>query len=202
MGDAYMTVKAVPAARHFIPKRIGFRRVPHVVEKVTGLEVRVTPLLGSIMHCEATSVARHSIRASGKRAVNAWTKDAASTITVEASVGVTVEVPVFYAATCNSAHASESTEMHAAKMYADLSSVCSQDSTFLRNLDTGELLQPQPWTVVSAGSETGVRHASKGRRKRVVKLPDRSGRYQIVTVAVKRAAVVRRSGADKEKEGH
>ncbi|RNF06997.1 hypothetical protein TraAM80_03609 [Trypanosoma rangeli] len=201
MRDPCILVEAVPASRKVLRKHFSFCRVSHVVEKLADLEALTMPLQGNNMHCEVTNVSPHSIRTFGKQPVGAWKKGDASTINVETTAGVTVEVPVFYAATSTFAHARESIEINTGKMFADLSSVCSQDNTFLRNLDTGELLLPLPWTVVSGRGKAGVRHVSRGRRKRFVELHDRRGRYQIVAVAVKRA-VVRRSGVGEKKDGH
>ncbi|EAN92672.1 hypothetical protein TcYC6_0110220 [Trypanosoma cruzi] len=188
MREPYVPFRAVSTAWQVLPKHVEFLRVPRVVENRCELEARVMPLFGTTMHCEATHVLPHSIQTSGKRSAGDCTKEAASTISVETTAGIMIDVPVFSTSTSKSVHFTDINGSHGEKPFADISSVCSHDNTFLRDLDTGELLLPQPESPAFVGSKTGVRHALRRRRKRLVVLGDRRGRYQLVAVAIRRAA--------------
>ncbi|KEG11307.1 hypothetical protein DQ04_02751050 [Trypanosoma grayi] len=197
MQGPWVNLEAVGVSRRVNRQRLECRRRPHIVERTCRMEARSMPLWGASMCCEVTSVSPLSLRMPEKQPLDVWTEDSASTITVETSAGATVEVPVFCTTTSNSTSGGGGTDgdKHPARFFVDISSVCSQDNVLLRDMESGELLVPQPQTLryqVAGVGEGSGRHAARKRRKRIVVMDESRGRrYQLVAVTLKKKCVER-----------
>ncbi|KAH9599038.1 hypothetical protein LSM04_006255 [Trypanosoma melophagium] len=196
MYNPCIDVSVVRVARRAVAQRVECKRKPHLVEKACKLIAQTLPLFPTPMSCEVCTLSPLSLHTPEKDIMDVCTEDIhkVSTITVETIAGSTVDVPVFSAtmSPLTGDNNSEREENGERRVFVDISSLCSQDNALLRELETGEVLVPQPQIFryhLINGNTYNSRRAARKRKRRIVVLHKLGGRYQIIAVTMKRATV-------------